>query len=73
MRRAIFVCLVSALSKPRLNHYFALVSPCTGGRAKYAPHVPELERPPGLGEATPSASVGPAALQGRVLVGAWRR
>ena len=36
---------------------------------EYSPCVPELERLLGHGEAAPSASVGPAALQGR----AWRR
>ena len=40
---------------------------------EHSPCVPELERLLGHGEAAPSASVGPAALQGRVLPGAWRR
>jgi hypothetical protein len=35
--------------------------------------VPELERLIGHGEAATSACVGPAALQGRVLEGAWGR
>jgi hypothetical protein len=75
VRRKFLVYHIYRAPQPRLNQYFA---PCLalcrgGGRAKYVLCVPEPERLLRHDEAASSASVGPAALQGRVLEGAWLR